>query len=330
MRFDALELPPTADFHSHLRDGAMMETVISSIRQGGVDTVLVLWTIAEAALASITGVKVYPAGVTMNSDEGVIDFRQYYPVFEARRCKCITWSLNLHGEKPNSPGDAYAAVAPADFVTTRNAEEKFLPTLRDLHSAFPTLRIVLEHCSTREALYAVRACGPTVAATITAHHLWITQDDWCGNNYNFCKPVAKDIQDRVTLVQAAAGGEGNFFFGSDSAPHPACAKNGGKDFAAGCFTQGYATALVVEAVEEAVKNGWIEGEVTQEVLEGFLSGYGRKFYEIDDVTSTGGKPRIVLERKGERISEDVRSADGSIEVVPFRSGEETLSVRWKS
>jgi len=40
MRFDTHELPPTADYHSHLRDGAMMETVVSSIRHGGVDTVL--------------------------------------------------------------------------------------------------------------------------------------------------------------------------------------------------------------------------------------------------------------------------------------------------
>lgn len=85
--------------------------------------------------------------------------------------------LNLHGETPNTPDNAYTADASADFVTIRNAEEKFLPTLRGLHSEFPNLRIVLEHCSTREALDAVRACGPTVAATITAHHLWITQDD---------------------------------------------------------------------------------------------------------------------------------------------------------
>jgi len=95
------------------------------------------------------------------------------------------------------------------------------------------------------------------------------------------------------------------------------------------FTQGYATALVVEAVEEAVKNSWIEGEVTEEALEGLLSGYGRKFYKMEDAQSSGGKQRIILERKGERISQNIRSTDGSIEVVPFRSGEETLSVRWK-
>lgn len=85
----------------------------------------------------------------------------------------------------------------------------------------------------------------------------------------------------------------------------------------------------MEAVEEGVKNGWIEGEGSQEVLEGFLSGYGRKFYKLEDVASKGHKQKIILERKGERISQDIRSEDGGVEVVPFRSGEETLSLRWK-
>lgn len=109
--------------------------------------------------------------------------------------------LNLHGENQNIPRNDYNAVGITNIVTTMNAEAKFLLTLHQLHIAFPRLRIVLEHCSTREALNAVRACGPNVAATITAHHLWITQDDWCGNNFNFCKPVAKNIVDRVALVQ---------------------------------------------------------------------------------------------------------------------------------
>ena len=30
-----------------------------------------------------------------------------------------------------------------------------------------------------------------VAGTITAHHLWMTIDDWCGDVFSFCKPVAK-------------------------------------------------------------------------------------------------------------------------------------------
>ena len=168
-------------------------------------------TIADAARAGITGVKVYPAGVTTNSKLGVRSYEQYYPVFEAMQEYDLV--LNLHGEEPNTPETDIQTVGIANVVTTLNAEARFLPMLQKLHVAFPKLRIVLEHCSTRHALDAVRACGPTVAATITAHHLWITQDDWCHNSFNFCKPVAKEIVDRVALIQATVGGEGKFFFG---------------------------------------------------------------------------------------------------------------------
>lgn len=41
-KFDGLELPASADFHVHLRDGAMMETVVPSIRSGGCDVVYVM------------------------------------------------------------------------------------------------------------------------------------------------------------------------------------------------------------------------------------------------------------------------------------------------
>ena len=59
--------------------------------------------------------------------------------------------LNLHGEAVSSPG-----------VTVLNAEREFIPTLYKLHEAFPRLRIVLEHVSTREGIEAVRRCGATV------------------------------------------------------------------------------------------------------------------------------------------------------------------------
>jgi dihydroorotase len=66
--------------------------------------------------------------------------------------------LSLHGEVPNNPGSD---------ITELNAEEAFLPTLIMLHQRFPSLRIVLEHCTSTSgaALAAVRACGPSVTGT---------------------------------------------------------------------------------------------------------------------------------------------------------------------
>lgn len=42
MQCDDLDLPPTADFHVHLRDGAMMELVAPMIRQGGVNIAYIM------------------------------------------------------------------------------------------------------------------------------------------------------------------------------------------------------------------------------------------------------------------------------------------------
>lgn len=39
---NSIELPPAADFHVHLRDGSMMETVVPTIRKGGVSLVYVM------------------------------------------------------------------------------------------------------------------------------------------------------------------------------------------------------------------------------------------------------------------------------------------------
>lgn len=366
-----LELPPTADFHSHLRQGEMMNMCVSHVKNGGsnvayimpntkppitsisqavayhkelshlapgVNFMMTLFLhpnlnadlIRDAAQTGIIhGVKLYPAGVTTNSQDGILDIEQFYPVFAALEGADMV--LNIHGEMQNSLPSTATAVGEREAVSVLNAEPMFVKeNLIKIHRAFPRLRIVLEHVSTREGLEAVRKCGPTVAATITAHHLWLTVDDWCHDVHSFCKPVAKTAGDRIALVRAVAEGSPKFFFGSDSAPHPIEAKKGPGDTAAGCFTQGWTTALVVGALEEGVIHGWIkEEDLTVEAIEGFLSGHGRAFYKLPP-SSESSSARIKLEKNGETIPEVIRSQDGNIEVVPFRRGNEVLSVSWQS
>lgn len=115
--------------------------------------------------------------------------------------------------------------------------------------------------------------------------------------------------------------------GSDSAPHPVTAKTGVQKTAAGCFTQGCATQLVVGAIEEAAGKGWLQGDVNSETLDDFLSNRGRKFYKLP---SRNTSQKIVLEKKGATIPSILKSTDGAIEVIPFRRGEETWKLTWKS
>lgn len=84
---------------------------------------------------------------------------------------------------------------------------------------------------------------------------------------------------------------------------------------------------MISALEEAIERGWItEEEMTMEALEGFLSGFGRKFYKLDP--SVKSTRKIRLEKKGEKIPDLVRSADGSVEVVPWGRGREIRSLSW--
>lgn len=260
-----------------------------------------------------------------NSSSGVLSYEAFYPVFaEMEKQNMI---LNLHGEVPSTPANTHVSqTGDSASITVLNAEPAFLPTFKSLHAQFPKLRIILEHCSTAAALEAVRSCGPSVAGTITAHHLSLVIDDWAGDPFCFCKPVAKTPEDRDALLEAVVGSQGRFFLGTDSAPHPSTKKRGEDKVAAGVFTQPYALAYVLDALRVGVERGVIkEEEVSQEMLEGFFGGYGRKFYQVKEERNE----RIVLKKGGEKIV-DVLKKDGvSVEVVPFRKGEQTWSAEWK-
>jgi dihydroorotase len=235
--------------------------------------------------------------------------------------------LNLHGEVPSTPANAPTSTTNgSSAITILNAEPAFLPTFKSLHERFPKLRIILEHCSTAAALEAVRACGPTVAGTITAHHLSLIIDDWAGDPFCFCKPVAKTPEDRDALLQAVVRSDGRFFLGTDSAPHDRGKKRGEDKVAAGVFTQPYALGYVLDALTKGVERGVVkEDEVSQGVLEGFFGGWGRKFYQIKDERGE----KVVLRKGGEKIVELLEKDGVGVSVVPFRKGEATWSVEWK-
>ena len=75
--------------------------------------------------------------------------------------------------------------------------------------------------------------------------------------------------------------------------------------------------------------GWISKDISREAIEGFLSHYGRAFYKIEQPKHEAKSYySIRLERKGERIPQSIKSPDGSIEIVPFRRGEEVMTLTW--
>ena len=164
-----------------------------------------------------------------------------------------------------------------------------------------------------------------LAGTITAHHLFLTIDQWADDPHSYCKPVAKLPSDRAALLAAAVSGSPKFFLGTDSAPHVKSAKHGksGKT-TAGVFTQPYAVQLVAEAFDRV-------GKADKETLEGFCCKFGRDFYKIQERgLETVDDRRIILKKgMGEKIVTEIGSGGDDKVVVPFKAGEEVWSLEWK-
>lgn len=107
----------------------------------------------------------YPRGATTNSQWGVVSFDPFHDVLRAMEEEGII--LNLHGEVPSSA---------ADGVTVMNAEIRFIPVLKDLAAKYPKLKIVLEHCTSADAVDAVRSLGENVVGTIVRLLLYFSQE----------------------------------------------------------------------------------------------------------------------------------------------------------
>lgn len=278
--------------------------------------------IREASEAGIAGVKCYPHGLTTNSSSGVVDYEPFWPVFaEMEKAGMV---LNLHGEAPSG-----------GHVTILSAEEEFLPTLRRIHLAFPRLRIVLEHATTKAAVDMVLELGETVAATITAHHLFLIVDDWANDPFNYCKPVAKLPRDRDALLGVVLSGSPKFFLGTDSAPHPKTSKQGqgstNSKTAAGVFTQPYATQLVTKVLMDHClflsdpRNPPPALTKITDLIGNFTSKYGRNFYRRVD--SRNERIRIYFGGEESLTAQSITHPSGP-EVVNFRAGQPTPQMMW--
>lgn len=201
--------------------------------------------------------KLYPEGVTTNSEDGIRRLEDGYPVFALMEELGLV--LCLHGEHPEA------------FSLDREAV--FVKGLKGLRASFPRLRIVLEHVSSAEGIDAVLEDGPLTAATLTVHHLLYTLDDMVGGKLDphlFCKPLLKRHEDRARLVEAALSSDPKFFFGSDSAPHVRENKEAAL-CSAGCYTMPVSLSLLIGLFEQ-------HGVLGR--LEPFVSRYGAEFYGL--------------------------------------------------
>ena len=206
----------------------------------------------------IIGIKLYPAGITTNSETGVssMDIEVLRATLE--NMSKLGIPLCIHGETNG-------------FVMDR--EKEFMPIYESIASAFPNLKIIMEHITTKDAVELLDRYS-NLYATVTLHHLLITLDDVAGGMLDphlFCKPIAKRPEDRSALLNAALKAHPKLMFGSDSAPHPKHKKEC-CGCAAGVFTSPIALQVLVELFE---KHDSLEN------LNDFISNNAKKIYGLD-------------------------------------------------
>ncbi len=246
-----------------------------------------------------TAAKLYPANATTNSAHGVSDIERLSRVFEAmEECGLV---LCVHGEVTDPEVDVFDREAV--FI------ERHLERIVD---DFPGLKIVLEHVTTEEGVAFVQGSSNNVAGTITPQHLHLNRNAMLVGGmrpHAYCLPVAKRERHRLALRKAATSGTGEFFLGTDSAPHA----RGDKESACGCagiFNAPFALESYLEVFDDEDALGFFES---------FASLDGPAFYGLPANTDT-----ITFERHSVTVP-GVIDACGT-PVVPFHAGE---TLRWR-
>ena len=244
----------------------------------------------------VKAVKYYPAGATTNSDSGVSDILKVTDALEAMQS--VELPLLLHGEVTSAEVDMF------------DREAVFIDSiLKPLIDKMPSLRIVLEHITTKQAAEFVTNAPDHIGATLTPQHLLYNRNAMFEGGirpHYYCLPILKRENHREALVAAATSGNKKFFLGTDSAPHV----TGAKEASCGCAGI-YSAHAAIEFYAEA-----FEKANALDKLEAFASHFGPDFYGLPRNTDT-----ITLVKEEHTVP-----ATHAAGVTPLRANE-TLS--WK-
>ncbi|XP_074587105.1 dihydroorotase, mitochondrial [Curcuma longa] len=169
---------------------AYRQSILKALPEGSVfDPLMTLYLTdntspEEIKLARQSGVvfaiKLYPAGATTNSQDGVTDiFGKCLPVLE--EMAKLNMPLLVHGEVTDPSVDIF------------DREKIFIETiLEPLLKKLPHLKVVMEHITTMEAVKFIESCSDgSVAATVTPQHLILNRNSLFQGGlqpHNYCLP----------------------------------------------------------------------------------------------------------------------------------------------
>lgn len=285
-----LRLRRPDDWHVHLRDGAVLQSVVAhTARQfaraivmpnltppvTSTEQALAYQQRIMAALATHPEAPAFTPLMTLYLTDntpaeeiakakasGVVHAVKLYPAGATTNSDAGVTDLLKHCgaaleamQKHDLPLLVHGEVTdPAIDVFDREAvfiDRVMLP----LRQQFPNLKVVFEHITTKEgADYVATAEGP-VAATITPQHLLYNRNAIFNGGLRphwYCLPILKRELHREALLKAATSDSNRFFLGTDSAPHVKGQKE--KDCGcAGCYSALHAMELYAAAFESVGK-----------------------------------------------------------------------------
>ena len=292
------------DFHLHLRDGAMLRTVLPETARHFARAIVMpnlvppVVTGAQARAYRDRILEALPAGMafeplmtlylTEATDpadvvaahaSGLVTAVKLYPAGATTNSQSGVADILKVQPVLDAMAEAGVPLCVHGEVTTQGVdifdrEKVFIDTVLDpLRRRTPGLRVIMEHITTSDALDYLRAGGETLGATVTTHHLMIDRNHMLVGGirpHYYCLPIVKRGSHREALAEAATSGEPRLFLGTDSAPH----LDGAKLSACGCagvFSASNTMACLAELFEEA-------GALDR--LEDFTSATGADFYGL--------------------------------------------------
>lgn len=296
------------DWHVHLRDGDVLNTVISA-SAGHFGRVLVMPNLVPPVITA-SDAKAYrnrivsalqanglnnrltplmtlyltddtdPADVVAAASAGIVHAVKLYPqgattnsasgVTSVLKVMPVLEAMVEHGIRLCIHGEVTDPT-----VDIFDREARFIDNvLVPLRQRLPELNVVLEHVTTLEGVDYITGGGSNIAGTITPHHLMINRNHMLAGGirpHYYCLPIVKRENHRLALVEAATSGKKQFFLGTDSAPHV----KGAKENACGCA--GVFNALSTMSCLATV----FEHANALNHLEAFTSLNGPRYYGLE-------------------------------------------------
>jgi len=292
------------DWHLHLRDGAVMQSVLPATANQ-FERALIMPNLVPPVVTSANAraykkrivdslppesrflplMTLYltettdPEDVAKAHGEGLIVAVKLYPagattnsdsgVTDVTKVDAVLEKM----AKIGLPLCVHGEVTDSD-VDIFDREAVFIETVLDpLRKRHPGLRVVMEHVTTEEGVAYVKSENEDLAATLTTHHLMINRNDLFKGGirpHYYCLPIAKREKHRLALRAAAVSGDKRFFLGTDSAPHT----DDTKESACGCagvFNAPNTLSCLAEVFEQ---------EDALDNLEAFVSINGATYYGL--------------------------------------------------